>query len=206
MYRQGLKDNVKTELMRSGASMQTLDELYKETVRLDGELYELARELRQDRNLKPNYGKSASNYTRPKYVAPVKTNKQYSDPYGLQPMQLDNLSKGNKRKSGENKPRGPWKSQDKETRTCYTCGKPGHISRNCRSKNQVSRQINIVSIYAYSGVVRFITDYLIGGYIFTLFDRFYQSTNFFLNLLLYMLTCNPISTLVLTPASRSEAT
>jgi hypothetical protein len=36
--------------------------------------------------------------------------------------------------------------------------------------------------------VRFITDYLIGGYIFTLFDRFYQSTNFFLNLLLYMLT------------------
>jgi hypothetical protein len=46
----------------------------------------------------------------------------------------------------------------------------------------------LVSIYAYSGVVRFITDYLIGGYIFTLFDRFYQSTKFFLNLLLYMLT------------------
>ena len=45
-----------------------------------------------------------------------------------------------------------------------------------------------VSIYAYSGVVRFITDYVTGGHIFALFDRLYQSTNFFLNLLSYMLT------------------
>lgn len=28
-----------------------------------------------------------------------------------------------------------------------------------------------VSIYAYSGVVRFITAYLLGGYIFALYDR-----------------------------------
>jgi hypothetical protein len=49
-------------------------------------------------------------------------------------------------------------------------------------------RLMIVSIYAYPGVVHSITDYLIGRYIFTLFDRFNQSTNFFLNLLLYMLT------------------
>lgn len=54
----------------------------------------------------------------------------------------------------------------------------------------VERQIDTyyVSIYVYSGVVRFITDYVTGGYIFALFDRLYQSTNFFLNLLSYMLT------------------
>jgi hypothetical protein len=41
-----------------------------------------------------------------------------------------------------------------------------------------------VSIYAYSGVACFITDYVTGGYIFALFDRLYRTTNNFLNLLL----------------------
>jgi hypothetical protein len=41
-----------------------------------------------------------------------------------------------------------------------------------------------VSIYAYSGVASFITDYVTGGYIFALFDRLYRTTNYFLNLLL----------------------
>jgi hypothetical protein len=63
----------------------------------------------------------------------------------------------------------------------------GHHSGSNKDEAVESHTI-AVSIYAYSRVVRFITDYLIGGYIFTLFDGFYQSTNFFLNLLLYMLT------------------
>lgn len=45
-----------------------------------------------------------------------------------------------------------------------------------------------ISTYAYSRLLRFITDCLIGGYVFTHLDSVYQSANFFLNLFLYMLT------------------
>jgi hypothetical protein len=38
-----------------------------------------------------------------------------------------------------------------------------------------------VSVYAYLGVVCFITAYVTGGYVFALFDSLYQSTNYFLN-------------------------
>ncbi|EOA81283.1 uncharacterized protein SETTUDRAFT_23664 [Exserohilum turcica Et28A] len=46
MYRQGLKPMVRRELMRSGANIDTLEELTKEAVQLDNELYELALEER----------------------------------------------------------------------------------------------------------------------------------------------------------------
>ncbi|KAF2280025.1 uncharacterized protein EI97DRAFT_368713, partial [Westerdykella ornata] len=45
MYRQGLKNNVKLELMRSGATMDTLDELINESIRVDSNLYKLSLEL-----------------------------------------------------------------------------------------------------------------------------------------------------------------
>lgn len=34
----------------------------------------------------------------------------------------------------------------KEQRTCYICDKLGHIARNCRSKNKVTRQLNVIDI------------------------------------------------------------
>jgi len=42
----------------------------------------------------------------------------------------------------------------------------------------------LVSIYVYSGVACFITAYVTGGYVFSPYDSLYQSTNYFLNLLL----------------------
>jgi hypothetical protein len=50
------------------------------------------------------------------------------------------------------------------------------------------QEVMTVSIFAYSGAVHLITDYLIGGCICALFHRFFQSINFFFNLLSYMLT------------------
>ena len=46
MYRQGLKPTVRMELMRSGSSLNTLNELMAEAIRVDNELYELMLEER----------------------------------------------------------------------------------------------------------------------------------------------------------------
>ena len=41
--------------------------------------------------------------------------------------------------------RKPKKGQNKKTLKCYSCGKPGHFAKDCRSKNMVSRpQFNIM--------------------------------------------------------------
>jgi hypothetical protein len=46
MYKQGLKPNVRAELMRTGATINDLEDLKREVIRLDNELYELALEER----------------------------------------------------------------------------------------------------------------------------------------------------------------
>ena len=46
MYRQGLKLAVRIELIRSGSSLKTLNELINEAIRVDNELYELKLEER----------------------------------------------------------------------------------------------------------------------------------------------------------------
>jgi hypothetical protein len=60
-------------------------------------------------------------------------------------MHLNNVNR-DKQKQYSNP---AWKSRGndkKETRSCYNCGKPGHLSRNCRSKkNTVIRQLNIIT-------------------------------------------------------------
>ena len=48
MFRQGLKPQVKEELMRTGASTDTLDELVNTAINIDVKLYELRQELRDD--------------------------------------------------------------------------------------------------------------------------------------------------------------
>jgi hypothetical protein len=46
MYKQGLKDKVRIELMRSGAEITTVEQLIEESIRLDNELYEYELETR----------------------------------------------------------------------------------------------------------------------------------------------------------------
>jgi hypothetical protein len=48
MFRQGLKPQVKEELMRTGASTDTLDELVNTAIDIDVKLHELRQELRDD--------------------------------------------------------------------------------------------------------------------------------------------------------------
>ncbi len=48
MFRQGLKDNLKDEIMRDGRSMSDMKELIEVAVDLDDRLYERAIEKRYD--------------------------------------------------------------------------------------------------------------------------------------------------------------
>jgi hypothetical protein len=55
-------------------------------------------------------------------------------------MHLGNIN------SKPSNPKKTWKKNNRpETQSCYNCSKPGHLARNCRSKNKVIRQINMLT-------------------------------------------------------------
>ena len=145
MYKQGLKRHIREELLRSGTDPEDLNELYDETIRLDAEWYELNMEFKQDKKVSHHGGNRPYHYQ----VAPqrkVKAKTSTRNSYSYDPMDLDNLEMGNKRKGNPSKQASkegrPFR---KENRSCYNCGKPGHIAKNCRS-NKVVRQLNVLTI------------------------------------------------------------
>jgi hypothetical protein len=157
MYKQGLKPQVRAELMRSGASHDTLSELIEDAIRVDNNLYELAIEERsfngshRDRtdNRQPrNQGRRAQpNQGRQRFQRQPRIPGVYST-YGHEAMHLDNLNNGKPMTKTFHKEKTrtyPAKDQRKETRDCYNCGKPGHLARDCRSKNKVTRQLNVLT-------------------------------------------------------------
>ena len=149
MYKQGLKKPLREELLRSGGIVRTLDELYDESIRIDGEWFALQQEFqRNPRNV--SFGRPAPVVYR---VPPKGPRRQSRDSYGYQPMedvQFNYLGKGKGKGPGFRKPNtrisDGTRHQGTETRTCFTCGKPGHIARNCRSKNKVIRQLNVLTV------------------------------------------------------------
>jgi hypothetical protein len=146
MYKQGLKPAVRMELMRSGSSLKTLNELINEAIRVDNELYELKLEERlytgnrapQDTNNRPrqNPRRSYPNQGRQRSYVP-RIPGQYRT-YGPEPMHLDNLNKG------PGKPKFSHDKGNKKKFTCYACGKDGHMKRDCRSQGKVIRQLNVI--------------------------------------------------------------
>jgi hypothetical protein len=136
MYRRGLKENVKDELMRTGEKIESLDELIRATIEIDDNLYERAMERRHDIAPRGKSGyvpyRSNNNFKGKKF----NRNNQYQDPYGPMPMELD-VTEG-RRSQGKKQFKG------KSQMTCYACNQKGHMARDCRSKNKVPRrQFNI---------------------------------------------------------------
>jgi hypothetical protein len=136
MYRRGLKENVKDELMRTGEKIENLDELIRATIEIDDNLYERAMERRHDIAPRGKSGyvpyRSNNNFKGKKF----NRNNQYQDPYGPMPMELD-VTEG-RRSQGKKQFKG------KSQMTCYACNQKGHMARDCRSKNKVPRrQFNV---------------------------------------------------------------
>ena len=115
MYRRGLKENVKDEMMRTGAEIDTLESMIKEAIRIDDMLYERQMEKRHILG-KPSYYSSRGN----------------SGGYNRgDPMELDATIKGRTKKGRSKGKKGGIK--------CYSCGKLGHMKKDCRT-NKVRRQ------------------------------------------------------------------
>lgn len=153
MYKQGLKMVVREELMRTGATTATLKDLMDEAIRLDNNLYELQIESRSYRTPNPNLGKrqnrrnngNQGNFRRYQPNQGRQRNNHnprgqgYYAPGGLEAMHLDNLMPGKPLLTKQREP------TPKKEITCYACQKKGHMARDCRSKNKVTRQLNMIT-------------------------------------------------------------
>ena len=85
IYRRGLKEQVKDELMRSEVVLKSLDKLQKEAIRIDDNLFERAIEKRY------NGGVTRSGASGYRFRRNFDSNhgKKIFDPYGPMPMEID---------------------------------------------------------------------------------------------------------------------
>jgi hypothetical protein len=144
IYKQELKNKVRIKLMQSETTIDTLNQLIKESVRFNNELYKFKLESKafqpqeeKNRNLlrKANYGQARQPY------AP-KTYRHYQS-QEPKPIHLNIIQQEKPKKEFSNK----YSNRDKQKNSnCYNYSKPGHFARDCKFKNKVVRHLNILRV------------------------------------------------------------
>ena len=86
MYRRGLKENVKDELMRTGAQIDTLEQLISAAIEIDDKLYERAMEKRHVRG-----GRT--------FAMPSRSGG--GGGFRGDPMEIDNIQRGRPKRKGK---------------------------------------------------------------------------------------------------------
>jgi len=121
--------------MRDDKSISDMFDLIEMTIDLDDKLYERAMKKRYDqsRERAKIFFESTIKY----HSKESRSNQKYSnsDYRGPASMKLNSTQYRKEKNSRE--------KQDNKLKTCYSCDKPSHFARDCRSKNlMISRQIN----------------------------------------------------------------
>ena len=132
MYQWGLKDNVKDELMRHEVMIKTLKELMKAAIEIDDKLYKRAMKKRYDdpHSRAGTYTGTHTSYHQGGTGFFRRKNNFYA---GTVSMELDSTQQ-RKGKNLRAKQDNDW---NKNIKMCYSCGKPGHFTRDCQSKNMM---------------------------------------------------------------------
>lgn len=90
MYKQGLRPNIRAELMRTGVAINNVRELYTEIIQLDNRLYKLVLEIKSYNNNRTNrqlnQGKLRNNFV---YTRQTTRATGYYTSKDLEPMHLD---------------------------------------------------------------------------------------------------------------------
>jgi hypothetical protein len=128
--------------MQSETTINTLDQLIKESIRLDNELYkfELESKAFQPQEEKNRNLPRKANYRQAQQLYAPKTYRHYQS-QGPKPMYLNIIQQEKPKKEFSNK-YGNCNKQ--KNNNCYNCSKPSYFARDYKSKNKVVQHLNIL--------------------------------------------------------------
>ena len=112
---------------------ETLSELIVWAVKINNTLYNLNTCKKERQNGNNYWGKPWNNHYQANNKQTFQQHNQprYDNPYGLQPMELDTTQQQWKGLLSTQE-----KEQQQNEKLCFACGKSGHMSRDCRTKQQ----------------------------------------------------------------------